>query len=143
MAAQTQPVTTTADRIIAQADAGCFPMPSMVVGKLEKGNFELGGLHFSFKQTVHGTSLKLHCSAVVGLLPYTAEQRARRTALKAILQATDLLQYARFNVDQHNYIHLEGKLDLPASHEDEDIIFALMPFYQEAHPFLQLMASQF
>lgn len=134
---------TMADRIIAQADAGQFPMPAMVLGKLLSGDFELDGLNFKFRHMQKGDNSVLHCTATVCYLPYTAEQRARRTALQHILRASKQLRHAHFKLQHHNMIEVTGDMPLPAPHGDEDIIMALLAFYQEARPMLQLMARQY
>ncbi len=139
----TEEARTMADRIIAQADAGQFPMPAMVLGKLQSGDFELDGLNFKFRQSAVNGNHMLHCTARVCYLPYTAEQRARRTALQHIVRASRQLHYAHFKLGHHNMIEVEGDIPLPAAHGDEDVIMALLAFYQEARPLLQLMAQQY
>lgn len=134
---------TLADHIVAQADAGQFPHPGHVICKLQGGDFELGGLNFKFKQLQQGEQTKLHCAALVGYLPYTAEQKERRLALQTIIHASSQLRYAHLKLSRRNTIQIEGTMPLPTPRNDEDVMLALLRFYQEARPILKIVAGQF
>ncbi|MBP7252301.1 MAG: hypothetical protein KBA75_02310 [Alphaproteobacteria bacterium] len=134
---------TLADRIVAQADAGRFPLSNQVLSKLQGGDFELGGLNFKFKRLQEAEQPKLHCAALVGYLPYTAEQKERRAALQTIIRASNQMRYAHLSVSKRNTIQIEGIMPLPITHGDEDVMLALLSFYQEARPLLKIVAGQF
>lgn len=134
--------TTLADRIVAQADAGKFPAPHRMLAKLQGGDFELDGLQVHFKHQTASNGQKLHCHALVGYLPYTAEKPEQRRALHHILLATSRLKRAHFRLDRENRICVEADLPLPPQPEDEDMVLALLDFYQEARPVLKLIAQQ-
>lgn len=138
-----QQAQTLADRIVAQADAGQFPLPSHVICKLQGGDFELGGLNFKFKRLQEAEQPKIHCAALVGYLPYTAEQKERRAALQTIIRASSQMRYAHLRLSKRNTIQIEGVMPLPKAHGDEDVMLALISFYQEARPLLKVVAGQF
>ncbi len=134
---------TLADRIVAQADAGKFPLSNQVLSKLQRGDFELGGLNFKFIRLQAEEHPKLHCAALVGYLPYTAEQKDRRFALQTIIQASRQMRFAQLKLSKRNTIQIEGTMPLPKTHGDEDVMLALISFYQEARPLLKIVAGQF
>jgi len=137
-----RPLDEIAEQIIQQADNGQFPSASLVLGKLQSGDFELDGMQFHFKQQKTALGHQLSCSTLVGYMPYTAEAREKRVALHQILQASSRLRRARFKLDNSNHIQLEGTIPLPAAPEDADVMLGLLQFYQEARPMLQLVATQ-
>lgn len=137
-----QEAQTLADRIVAQADAGHFPQPSHLLCKLQAGDFELGGLNFKFKRLVQGIHSQLHCAALVGYLPYTAEQKERRHALQTIIRASSQTRFAHLKLSKRNTIQIEGTMPLPERHADEDVMLALLSFYQEAKPLLRMVEGQ-
>jgi hypothetical protein len=131
-----------AARIVAEADAGVFPPPPSMLAKLQSGDFELDGLpiHFMHRQTPQAT--ELHCSALVGYLPYTAQSPEKRHALTRIVLASKRLPSARFSVNHRHQIQLEGAFTLPQPAADADIVLAVLGFYQQASPILRLIAQQ-
>lgn len=133
---------TLAERIVAQADAGRFPTTGLLLSKLQGGDFELAGLHFKFKRLLRGDQPLLHCAALLGYLPYTAEQKERRQALQTIIRASASMRLAHLKLGGRNTIQLEGTMDLPQSHADEDVMLALLHFYREARPLMRMVAGQ-
>jgi hypothetical protein len=135
------PVHTVADRIIAQADSGRFPGPHWLLKKMQRGDFELGGLHFHFERRATEAGQCLDCSALIGHLPFTAQNAEGRQAVREIIFASSHLPHARFRLDPQNRIYLGAALPLPQEVEEEDLMLALIALYQQTHPLMALVAE--
>lgn len=128
--------------LVAAAEINATPPAHMVVAKLQSGDFELDGLRVHFVQETVKAQPRLHCSAIIANLPYTAQNREKRSALSQIMLASHRLQHTRLRIDHSSQMRLDAFVPLPAQPQDEDVVLAMLGFYQEAKPFLKLIAEK-
>ncbi len=110
-------------------------------GKGLRGDFELDGLHFTYTRQKNATGYMVYFKAQVGFLPYTASGNDKRAALTAILYGARKLSYAHFRLDQQSCVFIEREFTFPHEPDDLDMLIALTMFYQQAKPFLSLIAE--
>ncbi|MEJ0062112.1 MAG: hypothetical protein WDO70_02660 [Alphaproteobacteria bacterium] len=115
--------------------------PTRAVARFCKGDFELDGLQVHFAQKRVRGATELHFEAKVGYLPFTVEGHDRRMILLDIIAGASRLDKARFRVDGHSCIVLEADAPVACEASDADIMGALIDFYREARPFLQLIGG--
>lgn len=111
------------------------------LSKSHLARFELDGLQFTLRPEPLAKGHVLHFYADVGNLPYHAESAEKRARLLAILEAAQHLQGIRFVLDTHQQIVLHATLPFDDHVAGDAVFHHLVTFYQQARPFVQLIAQ--
>lgn len=116
-------------------------LKNVKVPKVSHVQFQLDCVTFQIGNISKDNGLNLVIWSVLGYLPFSAVSMQRRSMLISILYASQGLRSARFGVDPTQQIIVKGKLDLSDAGSPEYFFVPMMPFLQEALPFIKLIGE--
>jgi hypothetical protein len=108
---------------------------------VERFQFELEGVAIDLRRIRQPTGNRFLIHAMLGYLPFSIESSERRQAVRAIVAATKSLPNVHFTIDPMSKITANCLLDLSETVAPDFIFYPLMLFFQEARPFMRLIAA--
>jgi hypothetical protein len=103
--------------------------------------FRFMGLAFSANTRPTGAGTVLQLSAEIGPLPYSAEGAGLRSAVFAVVDASQRMDGARLVISSRRWIYCIGKAALKEGWQANDAITAAARLVLVAKPYLVLLAE--
>ena len=103
--------------------------------------FRAHGRRFEANTRPTGSGMVLQLSAEIGPLPYSAEGSGVRSAVFAVIDASQLMEGARLVISQHRWIYCIGKAVLNESWTQNDVLSASVRLALTAKPYLQMLSE--
>lgn len=105
-------------------------------------SFTFMGRKFEANTRPTGAGMVLQLSAEIGPVPYSAEGGGIRSAVFAVIDASQLMDGARLVIgQQHRWIYCIGKAMLKNGWTRNDVICASARLAVTAKPYLQMLAD--
>lgn len=111
------------------------------VPKVSDLSFILDGIPFQARNTPKGAMADLVIWGTLGYLPYSVTSKEKRESLITILESSRRLSTAFFGVDSGMKIVVTGQFEIPNPPTPNYIFEPLIKLYQEARPYIKLIAD--
>jgi len=99
------------------------------------------GRRFEANTRPTNAGMVLQLSAEIGPVPYSAEGSGIRSAVFAVIDASQLMDGARLVISQHRWIYCIGKAMLKEGWTQNDVLSASVRLALTAKPYLQALAD--
>ena len=109
-------------------------------GQIEFG-FKFMGRRFEANTRPTAQGMVLQLSAEIGPVPYSAEGSGIRSAVFAVIDASQMMDGARLVISQHRWIYCIGKAMLKDNWTQNDAISASVRLALTVKPYLQMLAD--
>ncbi len=132
------PFTSQLSQLVATADRFLNPDTAP---RFSNFQFQIHDLPFYARHDRNNPTPQLQIWSALGYMPFSAESPERRQQLTEIICATQNLSYAKFGVTDKQQIIVTTSCALAKIQPPAFIFPALIPFYEEALPYIQLIGE--